>query len=497
MTSFFERLFKTYPIKTRRGLELTIGSVTWIIILSPIWGSFLAPVFTAYFILFFDMFWFYKSFMLVRTSYVASKKIRQAEKVDWLSKAENFDNIHKLHHFLIMPNYQESVEKISHTLENLTKQTFPLKQLHIVLAMELREKDGKKRADSLIKKYQGKFGSVIATYHPDIDGEVKGKSSNEAYAGKEVHRQYFENGKYDIDYATVSSVDADSMFDRQYFSYLSYKFLSDPLRYNKFWQSAVVFYNNIWDVPSATRIVSFFGSLGRTSLLVQGDRLITQSTYSLSFKLLRDIGFWDTDVIPEDYRIFFKAFYRMKGNIWVEPIFLKTSMDAALAKGYVRSLKNKYHQERRWSWGVSDDPLFIQWWLTVPNVPFWRKTVILYHVLLDHLLWPVYWFVITVAANIMPLINPSFSRTALGHTLPSLAGSILTLTVLAIFGLIYIDYKNRPENKNLPLRRKLLFPLEFLLMPLIGFFFSALPALISHTYLITGKRLEYKVTEKA
>lgn len=497
MTSFFDKIFTTYPNKTRRLIELSIGSLTWLVILAPIWGSFFAPNLIAYFILFFDMYWFYKSYMLVRTSYVATHKIIKAEKVDWLSKAKTFENIEKLHHFLIMPNYQESFEKLDETLQNLTKQTFPLKQLHIVLAMELRETEGRKRADSLIKKYKEKFGSVIATYHPDIAGEVKGKSSNEAYAGREVYKDYFENGTYDIDFATISSVDADSMFDKQYFSYLSYKFLSDPLRYNKFWQSAVVFYNNIWKVPSATRIISFFGSLGRTSLLVQGDRLITQSTYSLSFKLLKDIDFWDTDVIPEDYRIFFKAFYKMKGNIWVEPIFLKTSMDAALSKGYIRSLKNKYHQERRWSWGVSDDPLFIKWWLTVPNVPFVRKTIILYHVLLDHLLWPVYWFIITVAANIMPLVNPQFSRTYLGYMLPSLAGFILTLTLVAIFALIYIDYKNRPENKHLPLRKKLLFPLEFLLMPLIGFFFSALPALISHTQLIIGKRLEYKVTEKA
>lgn len=497
MTSFFDRLFTTYPIKSRRSIELMLGLTTWLIILSPVWGSFLFPVFTAYFILFFDMYWFYKSYQLVRTSYIATYKIKKAEKIDWLEKARKFENMNKVHHFLIMPNYQETFEKLDETLDNLLKQTFPIKQLHIVLAMEEREEEGRKRANALIKKYEKKFGSVIATYHPDIPGEVKGKSSNESFAGKEVHKMYFEKGSFDIEFATVSSVDADSMFDRQFFSYLTYKFLSDPLRYNKFWQSAVVFYNNIWKVPSPTRIISFFGSLGRTSLLVQGDRLITQSTYSLSFKLLRDIDFWDTDVIPEDYRIFFKAFYRMKGNIWVEPIFLKTSMDAALSKGYIRSLKNKYHQERRWSAGVSDDPLFIKWWLTVPNVPFWRKTSILFHVILDHLLWPVYWFIITVAANIMPFINPAFSRTALGYTLPSLAGFILTLTVVAIVALMYIDYKNRPENKYLPLRRKLLFPFEFLLMPVIGFFLSALPALISHTHLITGKRLDYKVTEKA
>ena len=34
-------------------------------------------------------------------------------------------------------------------------------------------------------------------------------------------------------------------------------------------------------------------------------------------------------------------------------------------------------------------------------------------------------------------------------------------------------------------------------MPIVGFFLSALPALISHTQLMLGKRMEYKVTDKA
>ncbi len=232
-------------------------------------------------------------------------------------------------------------------------------------------------------------------------------------------------------------------------------------------------------------------------MLVQGDRLITQSTYSLSFKLLRDIGFWDVDVIPEDYRVFFKAFFKMKGQVWTEPIFLQTSMDAAFSHGYINSLKNKYHQERRWSWGVSDDPLFLTWWFTVPGVPFVRKTVMVYHVVLDHFLWPVNWFIVTIAANIMPFINPVFSRTEIGFILPRVAGTILTSTIVCIFALMFIDYKNRPENTPLPLRRKIFFPFEFILMPIVGFFLSALPALISHTLLMFGKRMEYKVTDKA
>lgn len=496
MTVFFDRLFTRYPHKSRRALEVFPGLVAWTLILFPIWGSFFIPTILAYFILFFDIYWFYKSFSLVVTAAIASKKIEVAEKTDWYHKIKHLHNIDKVHHFMVIPNYKEKVEKIRVTIEALRQQSFPLDQIHIVLAMEEREAAAKDRAETLIKEFKHIFGSIIATYHPDVPGEVKGKSSNEAFAGREIYRKYFENGVYDINFATVSSVDADSIFHKEYLSYLSYKFLTDPKRHNKFWQSATVYYNNIWKVPAPIRIISFFGSLWRTGLLVQGDRLITNATYSLSFKLLKDIDFWDVDVIPEDYRIFFKAFFRMKGQIWVEPIFLKTSMDAALSVGYINSLKNKYTQERRWSWGVSDDPLFIKWWLTIPGLPFFRKTTMIYHVLLDHILWPTNWFIITIGANIMAIINPVYSRTALGYSLPQLAGLLLSSCLIALLAMMYLDYKNRPDHRDLPLYRKIMFPLEFILMPLVGFFLSSLPALISHTQLMLGKRLEYKVTEK-
>lgn len=497
MTTFFDRIFTKYPIKSRRLLEIFPGFVAWTIILFPLWGSFFIPTVLAYFILFFDVYWFYKSFHLVFTAHKARKKIEEAERQNWYEKAKRFSDVDKVHHVLVIPNYKERLEKIRVTIEALTRQSFPRKQLHIVLALEEREEEAKERARILIKEFGDIFGSVFATYHPDVPGEIKGKSSNEAYAGRVAYQKLFVDGNLDINYATVSSVDADSIFDKEYFSYLTCKFLSDNKRYNKFWQSATVYYNNVWKIPAPTRIISFFGSLWRTALLVQGDRLVPNATYSLSFKLLKDIDFWDVDVIPEDYRIFFKAFFRMKGQLWAEPIFLRTSMDAALSVGYVNSLKNKYTQERRWSWGVSDDPLYVTWWLTVPGVPFFRKTTIVFNVLLDHILWPINWFIITIAANVMAVINPVYARTTLGYSLPHLAGFLLNFCLLALLCMLYLDYKNRPENQHLPLYRRILFPFEFLLMPIVGFFLSALPALISHTQLMFGKRLEYKVTDKA
>jgi cellulose synthase/poly-beta-1,6-N-acetylglucosamine synthase-like glycosyltransferase len=496
MTIFFNRIFSRYPIKTRRLLEIIPGLFAWTLITSPVWGSFFIPTAIAYFILFFDIYWLYKSFSLVITSYISYKKIREAERQDWMKKNKQLDGIEKVSHVLIIPNYKELVTKLRTTLQSIAGQTFPTKQLYVVLAMEDRETDAKEKAEILIKEFKNNFGDIFATYHPDIDGEVKGKSSNEAYGGKQAYARLVESGKIDLNYATISSVDADTIFDKQYFAYLAHEFLTDSKRYNKFWQSANVHYNNFWEVPAPIRIFAFFGSLWRTAVLVQKDRLIANSTYSLSFKLLKQIDFWDTDVIPEDYRIFFKAFYRLSGNAWVDPIFLKTSMDAVQSTTYVKSLQAKYTQEKRWAWGVSDDPLFIKWWLTVPNVPFMRKTVMLYNVLMEHFLWPVNWFIITIAANVMPFVNPVFSNTTLGYNLPKLAGFILTSCLFATMAMIVIDFKNRPRHSHSSATRQFLFPLEFVLLPFAGFFLSTLPALISHTQLMFGKRLEYKVTEK-
>jgi cellulose synthase/poly-beta-1,6-N-acetylglucosamine synthase-like glycosyltransferase len=497
MTNFFNTVFTRYPVKTRRALEIMPGFVSWFLILFPVWGSFLIPLAVAYFILFFDVYWFYKSFSLAITALIASRRIKQAEKQDWIKLAKPLENFEKMSHVVVIPNYKENLEKLRKTLESLSSQTFPSKRIYIVLAMEKREMEANERAEKLIAEFGQKFGAVLASFHPDIEGEVKGKSSNEAFGGKMAYGKLVKTGIVDLNYATISSVDADSIFDPQYFAYLATSFLKDDKKYTKFWQSANVNYNNFWSVPAAVRIVAFFGSLWRTGLLVQKDRLVSNSTYSLSFKLLHEIGYWDTDVIPEDYRIFFKAFFAKQGQVYMEPIFLKTSMDAPLSSSYIKSLKNKYQQERRWSWGASDDALFIKWWFTVPGVPFIRKTMMLFNVLVDHFLWPVNWFIITIAANIMPFVNPVFSRTTLGYNLPRLAGFILTLCLAATAMMFIIDYRQRPKhNMKHSKTRQLLFPLEFLLLPLVGFFLSALPALISHTQLMLGKRLEYKVTEK-
>lgn len=497
MQKALDKAFTRYPRKTTRMLESIPPLISLFLISMPFWGAVFFPVQLAYFIIFFDMYWLYKSLNLSVTSLIAARKIKEAEQTNWLAATEVLTHFGELHHIIVIPTYQESVEKLRLCIDSLSSQTFPLTRLHIFVAMEERDRDASDKAKKLREFYNGQFGGMHFTFHPDVEGEIKGKSSNQAYAAHVAYKKLIEEKGLDVTYMTISSVDADSIFDPQYFAYLSYKFLTARNPHYLFWQSANVYYNNFWRVPAFVRIISFFGSLWRASLLVQGLRLIPNSTYSLSLKLLANIGYWDTDVIPEDYRIFFKAFFKTHGKVSVEPVFLKTSMDAPQSQTYFKSLMNKYHQERRWSWGISDDAVYVKWWLTVKDVPFFKKTFLVGNVLLDHILWPVNWFFITISANVVVFLNPVFSRSNLGYNLPHLSGFILTLCLFSLFILIYIDFDLRSKKYSETTKlRQFLFPLEFVLMSIAGLFLSTIPALISHIQLILGKRLEYKVTEK-
>src|SRR5579872_2413906 len=112
MTTFFENLFTRYPIKTKRALEVLPGFIAWMLILSPLWGSIFIPTALAYFILFFDVYWMYKSFSLVVTATISYRKIKQAEKTDWYEKTKNLAHVTEVNHVLIILNYKETVEKL-------------------------------------------------------------------------------------------------------------------------------------------------------------------------------------------------------------------------------------------------------------------------------------------------------------------------------------------------------------------------------------------------
>lgn len=482
----------------RRIVEIAIGMVSWNLILFLVWGGYFFPVLTAYFILAFNVFWVYKGFSLALTAALSHLKMKAAQHTDWMQEVAGFGDWKRVRHVVLLMVANESVETYKKTLEGLSKQTFPVKQIAVVMATEDRFPNGRMEAEKLRRSLGSKFGAYLITVHPaDIAGEVKGKSSNEAWAAREAKKILVDDKEWDIKYMTITSNDADARLDRQYFAYLTFKFLDDPNRYEKFWQPAIVFYNNIWRIPAPNRVINAISSVWSISLLMRKDRLINFSNYSASFLMIDKIGYWDTDVIPEDYRIFFKAFFKLGGRVEVDPIFLHSSADAAESTSTWRTFINDYEQKKRWAWGVSDIPFFVQMLMRNSGGSFLNKLVRLFRVVEDHLLWPVNWFVTTAGVAISTLVNPNFRRTTIGFMLPKISSAILSVALIFLVVILIVDAKNRPSRpKEFPKWKAWLGPLEFILMPVVGFFFVSLPGLDAHTRLMLGKYLEYRVTEK-
>lgn len=478
-----------------RLLEIGLGLTSLNLLLFPFWGSFVAPDWVAYLVLAFDVLWLYKSAGAALAAFHSHRQMEKSKKIDWLAKSRQHPDFSKINHIVIIPNANEPLNILRRALESLAQQSCPQEKLWVVLAMEAREAGAQDKVGILMEEFREKLPRLFATFHPLRPGEVVGKSSNEAYAGRWIYEKVIQEGLNPRE-TTITTADCDAVLHHQYFAYLTDAFLRHPQRHRRLWQGALVFYNNITRLPPPNRIMAIISTVWQIAQLSRRDRLINISTYSLSLAMLQEVGFWDTDVIPEDYRIFFKCFFKLDGQVEVEPIFLPVSLDAAESTNFLRSLKNQYLQQQRWAWGISDDPLIIKWWLTSKNISFGEKTVRVLKVLLDHVFWPASWLLITLGANLPLTLNPRFSQTILGQQLPRVSSLILTICLFFLALMIYIDHQQRPAGQKPKIFQSFLQLWEWSLMPIVGFFLGALPGLDAHLRLLFGKYLEYRVTEK-
>jgi hypothetical protein len=64
--------------------------------------------------------------------------------------------------------------------------------------------------------------------------------------------------------------------------------------------------------------------------------------------------------------------------------------------------------------------------------------------------------------------------------------------------MIILNNRMRPsrEGRKIPLISFVVEALEFVTLPVVGLFFTAIPGIDAHTRLMLGKYIEYKVTEK-
>ena len=537
-----------------RLLEMVPGLISWAILILPLWLSFSYPWLVAYFVLSFDFYWLCRALWFSGAVIVAYRRIRRVLSVDWTERLAaladpaariaqlegalatgrpmsetlgiiaggpsiNADRRHlrrelndlrevaagdpvpsadELIHLALIPTYTESLEKLRHTVQALAEASWPRERKICAIITRETDEGGRANVATLREEFGDAFAEFIHILDPLEPGIVVGKSSAMAWGGRYLYRLLVRERGMDPRRILVTDLDADYRVHPQYFAYLAWVHLTDPNRETQLYQPIPYFHNNLWEAPFLQRLFAAVLTQLQMWRSVLPEKLQSFGSYSTTLHLVHDVGYWATDAIPEDSRFYWKSYFRYGDRFRAVPLFIPIYGDAVRARGYWRSMAEQYLQARRWAWGVTDIPYVIQNAIRHREISLWSRFWRIANLFGEHINWAIAPFVIMFGATVPLLINPAFAETTLGQNLPLFASVMLTIALIGLFVLVIVEHRivpRRPAHWG-PMQRIASY-VQWLGLPFVGIFFSNLPALDAQTRLLTGRYLEYRVTEKA
>jgi hypothetical protein len=481
----------------RRLLEVIPPALVWLAVTAPAWAAIVAPWALGSFLIAFAAYWLWRTAEFGVGLVLGVWRVRSAARRNWQAAARGLAGYERLRHLVLIPTYRESEAILTETLHQLTQQTTPRDRIGVVLAFEARDDAAPERARRLTERFGALFGEWLVTFHPEVPGEVPGKSSNLAWAARRVEDELIATGRLSAEHLLVTVCDADSRLDRQYLAALAFATLSHADGLLHVYQPALLFYANHWRLPAPLRAVNSVFSLYSLARLAAGHRLVPQSTYSLSWGAVAAVDFWDTDVIPEDSHMFFKLWLRLGRLVRTRAIYLPVFADAAEGATLRGTLTTHYRQIRRWAWGVSDIPYIVAGAWRAEHIPWPHRVARVGWYIEEHLVWPSHWFILTLGGAIPPLLNPAYAATAAAAQQAATVGNLLSFCLPFALLAILADVVLRPRSPRRQGVLDLLLGLVgFAVLPVTSLMLSAMPALDAHTRLLLGRSLAYQVTEK-
>jgi len=448
--------------------------------------------------------------------------------VDGPDAAAGADTIRSVQHCVVIPCYKEAVSTISATLQTLTEQTVA-SQIIVVLAMEARDQEAKKTAQTLTEQFKSQgLAALFHTFHELGGNEAPGKSSNENWAFRCGKRWLCDSMGYPLEKIVFTTCDADTYFHPQHFEYLSHLFLKSAEPHRSVWQGAVCALPNSYALPALSSVRYVMLSLGYLGQLANEASIIGNfplGIYSMSAKLAHEVGYWDPTVVPEDWHMFFRVNLEAPtGNVRCVPMYTVVGNLGVEGSTYWESLKGCYKQSVRWQWGgISMGYLLMQ--LFQSKCPFWRRLSLIFGHYEHHFLLPLVW----LSAVSLPVLYSrecihlqpfTPQKGAIPHTPWNVAldpvchkdsvtmGQIcfvawMFFLVCNWITVIVLDWwyrsivKGRTHFERVPQGAPTLsMALMFLMFPVTDFFFHVIPTWHAYLRMFLSTGFEYEVAAK-
>lgn len=482
-----------------RTLEILPGVASWLSLIAMVLASIYAPFFAAYFIIAFAVYWVLKTAFLSYHLRHNWKRLRHHMALDWKAMIERFEYGH-LYQLIILPFYNEPEEVIDASLKSLSEARYDKKSMIVVLAREERAgEQAKLISERLKEKWGGQFGGFHISAHPaDIPGEIAGKGSNATWAAEDVRKKILDPHGIRYNHTLVSIFDIDTVVYPDYFNCLVWHFMTAEHPLKSSFQPVPIFNNNMWEASALARVVAMSSTFWEMVQQERPERMATFSSHSVSFQALYEIGYWQTNMVSEDSRIYWNLLIANNGKYDVIPLSYPVSMDANTAPTFFGTLKNIYKQHRRWTYGVEN--------LVYVLYHFTKNTTIPRRARITIALQQIegYWSMVTnpimlIILGWAPIFfgGRVFHETVLSYNLPIVVRDLL---ILAMFGLVVSSMisltliPKRPDGKNKFLY--VVMALQWILVPVTMVIFSALPGLDAQTRLMLGKYMGFWVTPK-
>ncbi len=501
----FQTVERDFVLKHENGveriLEIMPGALTWIALTSPIWLSFTLPYAVAYLILIANVYWLLTALRIGVLINLGYKKMAVAEKQDWFSiLKKDYPSWDKYYHLILVPTYKESLLVLGPTIDGIVNSKYPTDKIFLAVGFEERDDPEKiKETNSYLKKIEKKLAGVFTTIHPyALTGEVAGQGSNKNWMIKHIVPQIEKQG-IKIEDVFVTTLDADFVIHPQFLSGALHKYLSLPEaeRDKRTFTGVFLYHNNYWQAPTPMRLMAAGTSFWQLAEMVGSDKYMNYSSMSISLKALLDIGGWIPDKVNDDNGFYWKAYFHFNGDYKVIPHYLPISGDAVQDTTLLKTFQNQYLQIKRWAYGVEHIPFIVKQYFT-KDIDFWNKTDRVMFKIWGDLKWGFLAIFVTFGSLFIPLVNPDFKVSVLSVNLPIISSWILAAAFLGLFSTIYVHEKTAPKRPANWSKFKIFWSyIQWLLVPLILITISSLPAIDAQTSLMFGKKLEFRVTNKA